>query len=171
MIGLVPILSADISLRYEWNIERERTRLLSQPWFPKIWERVLRSWPCYELHARLLPSNKSEMRWQAADYIARRPFHFGRLHSHWLARVFILHRPITCSYKCMIEIGFSWRGKKSFSHTKRRYLDAVLVPISQGTKVTIVIEYVFLQAKKMFLHYQWKIITKRCYRLFIKTKE
>ncbi len=29
---------------------------------------------------------KSEMRWQAADYIARDPSHFGGLHSHWLAR-------------------------------------------------------------------------------------
>ncbi len=44
----------------------------------------------------------------------------------------------------MIEIDFSWRGKNCFSHTKHRYLDAVLVPISQGTEVTIVTEYVIL---------------------------
>ncbi len=37
--------------QHEWNIERERTRLLWWPRFPEIWERVLRSWPCYELHA------------------------------------------------------------------------------------------------------------------------
>ncbi len=44
--------------------------------------------PCYELHARLLPSKKSEMRWQAADYIARRSpilAGYGGLYSLWLA--------------------------------------------------------------------------------------
>ncbi len=52
---------------------------------------------------------------------------YSGLHSHWLAhhrraliRFLILHEPITCSYT-VIEIGFSWRGKKGFSHTKRRY--------------------------------------------------
>ncbi len=37
------------------------------------------SWLCYELHAWLLPSKKSEMRLQAASYIARCPSHFGGL--------------------------------------------------------------------------------------------
>ncbi len=60
---------------------------------------------------------------------------------HWFV-FFILHEPIMCSYNCMIEICFSWRGKTIFSHTKRRFLDAVLVPISQGTEVTIVTEHV-----------------------------
>ncbi len=58
------------------------------------------------------------------------------------------HKPITCSYNCVIEIGFSWRGKNIFSHSKRRYLDAVLVLISQGTEVTIVTEYVCVLLKK-----------------------
>ncbi len=40
------------------------------------------------------------------------------------------------------QISFSWRGKNCFSHTKHQFLDAVLVPISQGTEVTIVTEYV-----------------------------
>ncbi len=60
---------------------------------------------------------------------------------HWFV-FFILHEPIMCSYNCMIEICFSWRGKTFFSQTKRRFLDAVLVPISQGTEVTIVTEHV-----------------------------
>ncbi len=30
---------------------------------------------------------------------------------------FTLNEPITCSYNCVIEKGFSWRGKKVFSHT------------------------------------------------------
>ncbi len=38
---------------------------------------------------------KSEIRWQAADYIARRPSHFGGLHSHWIAH----HcRALVCSF-------------------------------------------------------------------------
>ncbi len=39
---------------------------------------------------------------------------------HWFVFL-ILHEPITCSYNCVIEIGFSWRGKKGFPHAKRRY--------------------------------------------------
>ncbi len=57
---------------------------------------------------------------RAADYVARRPSHFGGLNSHWIARhrrglvhFFILDEP-NCSYNCVIEIVFSWRGKKEF---------------------------------------------------------
>ncbi len=53
----------------------------------EIWEQVLHSWPCYELHARLLPSKKSEMRWQSADYIPRCPSH-----RRAFVRFFILHQ-------------------------------------------------------------------------------
>ncbi len=70
------------------------------------------------------------------------PLPFGGLHSHWLAR----HRSALVRFFILhigFSIGFSWRGKNSFSHTKRRYLDAVLVPISQGTEVTIVTKYVY----------------------------
>ncbi len=35
---------------------------------------------------------------------------------HWFV-YFTLHKPITCSFNCVIEISFSWKGKKSFSHT------------------------------------------------------
>ncbi len=57
---------------------------------------------------------------------------------------FSLHEPITCSYNCVIEKSFSEEEKR---YTRKkvpylcRYLDAVLVPISQGTEVTIVTEY------------------------------
>ncbi len=73
------------------------------------------SWPCYELHARLLLSKKSEMQCQVASYIARRPSHFGGL---WRATSamdwfvsFTLHESITCSYYWVIEKGFS-KGEK-----------------------------------------------------------
>ncbi len=33
---------------------------------------------------------------------------------HWFVS-FTLHEPITCNYNCVIEKGFSWRGKKGFS--------------------------------------------------------
>ncbi len=43
---------------------------------------------------------------------------------------------------CMIKKGFSWRGKNEFF--PYRVFDAVLDPISQGTEVTIVTEYISL---------------------------
>ncbi len=50
MIVLVPIQTS--STQYEWNIERECTRLLSLPRFLEIWnEYYVHSWPCYELHS------------------------------------------------------------------------------------------------------------------------
>ncbi len=65
---------------------------------------------------------------RGADYIAR-PLPFWRAMAgciaigslatavHWLIFL-ILQEPITCSYNCMIEIGFSWRGKLYFSQTR-----------------------------------------------------
>ncbi len=54
---------------------------------------------------------KSEMRWKAAVYIARRPSHFGGLLARTpqpcIGSFFIQHEPITCSYNCVVEIGFS----------------------------------------------------------------
>ncbi len=49
--------------------------------------------------------------------------------------IFTLHESITCSYNCVIEKGFSEEEKIDFPYL-RRYLDAVLVPISPGTEVT-----------------------------------
>ncbi len=49
---------------------------------------------------------------------------------------FTLHEPITCSCNCVIEKGFSEGEKRDFP------ILTVLVPISQGTKVTKVTEYI-----------------------------
>ncbi len=68
---------------------------------------------------------KSEMRWQAADYKDRCPSHFGRLWSGCIAigslattvdwfGSFTLYEPITCSYNCVIEKGFSEGEKRDF---------------------------------------------------------
>ncbi len=48
---------------------------------------------------------------------------------------FTLHEPITRSYNCVIEKGFSEGEKRDFP------ILTVLLPISQGTKVTKVTEY------------------------------
>ncbi len=61
--------------QYEWNIKSERTRLLTYPRFPEIWERVLCSWPCYELHASVASFEET-----------RGPDHFGGLHNHRLTQ-------------------------------------------------------------------------------------
>ncbi len=50
---------------------------------------------------------------------------------------FTLHEPITCSHDCVIEKGFSEGEKRDFP------IHTVLVPISQGTKVMKVTDYVF----------------------------
>ncbi len=42
---------------------------------------------------------------------------------------FTLHEPITCSYNCVIEKGFSEGEKRDFP------ILTVLVPISQGTEI------------------------------------
>ncbi len=71
---------------------------------------------------------------------------------------FTLHEPITRSYNCVIEKGFSEGEKRDFP------VLTVLVPISQCAKVTIVTEYVFhsmaplsaygfLNKKKFTLYY------------------
>ncbi len=68
------------------------------------------------------------MRWQAADYIARRPPVLVGYGGLWIAIgllatavdavdwliFFTLHEPITCSYNCMIEKGFSEEEKRDF---------------------------------------------------------
>ncbi len=82
---------------------------------------------------------KSEMQWQAADYIARRPSHFGGCIAidslstavHWFVS-FTLHEPIACSYNCVIEKGFSWREKKYFSYTNVDILTQYECKISKG---------------------------------------
>ncbi len=61
----------------------------------------------------------------------------------WLVS-FPLHEPITCSYNCMIEKGFSEGEKSNFP------ILTVLVSISQGTEVTKVTEYVFTLPMKNF---------------------
>ncbi len=65
---------------------------------------------------------------------------YGRLHSHWLAhhrhalvRFLILHKPIDVQLY-----------RRDWNRQYSRILDTVLVPISQGTEVMIVTEYVFL---------------------------
>ncbi len=67
----------------------------------------------------------------------------------WLVS-FTFHEPITCSYNCVIEKGFS-EGEKGIFPYLRRYLDTVLIPISQGTEVTIETEYdIFLWNPRPF---------------------
>ncbi len=77
-----------------------------------------------------------------------------------LSHFFILHEPITCSYNCVIQIGFSWRGKIIFP-IQALILDAVLAPISQGTEVTIVTEYVILTWVPCFYSTLWDTATDR----------
>ncbi len=52
-----------------------------------------------------------------------------------------LHEPMDGQLHCVIKKGFSWRGRKEFF--PYRIFEAVLIPIYQGTEVTIVTEYVF----------------------------
>ncbi len=49
-----------------------------------------------------------------------------------------LHKPFTCSYNCMIEKGFSEGEKRDFP------ILTVLIPISQGTEVMKVTEYILM---------------------------
>ncbi len=67
MIELVPIQT--VRVKYQKGIVLGHFRNLGSL---RYWNEYF-SWPCYELHARLIPSKKSEMRWQAASYIARCP--------------------------------------------------------------------------------------------------
>ncbi len=56
---------------------------------------------------------------------------------------FTLHEPIMCSYNCVIEKGFSEGEERDFP------ILTVLAPISQGTEVTKVTEYIFILIKKL----------------------
>ncbi len=50
---------------------------------------------------------------------------------HWL--IFLSYtNQTTCSYNCVIEIGFSWKEKKFFSHTASKF-NAVRVKYRKGT--------------------------------------
>ncbi len=116
-------------LQYVWNIERERTR------FPEIWERVLflavlwaaRSVASFEEIWDAVAGSGSYSQtslpfWRdMTGCIA-----IGSLATavDWLVS-FTLHEPITCSYICVIEKGFSEGEKRDFS------ILTVFIPISR----------------------------------------
>ncbi len=108
--------------------------------WPSLWEVPIRlleafqrriPWSAKNQRRRecVAEEKKSEMQWQGNWLYSQVPLPFWRAMAgciaigslatavHWLIFL-ILQEPITCSYNCMIEIGFSWRGKLYFSQTR-----------------------------------------------------
>ncbi len=91
--------------RESWHQRKESAKKAVHHWREEIWDAVASS----GLYRQTpLPF------WRAMEGCIA----IGSLATavHWFVSV-TLHEPITCSYNCVIEIGFSWRGKKVFSHT------------------------------------------------------
>ncbi len=145
-----------------WNLLFCEALWIDAKWLQRMTE--LASWSLREILIRLLEAfqwqipasaKKGVCRWREEiwDAVAGNGLYRQTHLPFWRAMVgcialahspppciglfFILHEPIMCNYNCVIEIGFSWRGNKSCSHTKHRYLDAVQVKYRKGNSMHV----------------------------------
>ncbi len=123
VIVLVPKQAS--TMQYEWNIERERTRLLSQPRFPEIWNEYCVPGCAMSCISQSLLSKNSEMRRQSGGLYSQTPHPFwwamacciaigSRAAAEPLVSFLVLHEPMDVQFHCVIIKRLQLKRKKLF---------------------------------------------------------